>query len=127
LAMVPVFAAGLAIQQLLEVMDPITSRLAAEKDKKLFLSILSLAAGAVLSFGCGLRILAPLGVMDSDFLDGVVTALITSAGTETFNSILKYLGYAKESKKVDVAAIKADVKRNYIASDILYKIDKRKL
>jgi hypothetical protein len=32
-------------------------------------------------------------------VDVIVTALVLSAGTEGFNSILKFLGYAKEDKK----------------------------
>jgi hypothetical protein len=36
-------------------------------------------------------------------LDFLVTALIISAGTEGFNSLLKLLGYAKETKKGDAA------------------------
>jgi len=48
-------------------------------------------------------VLQALGVSNVDFIDGVVTGLIISAGTEGFNSIMKFLGYAKEEKKGDAA------------------------
>lgn len=126
LSLVPVFAAGLAIQQLLEILDPIVIKVVGNGDKKLILSLISLIGGLILAFGVDLRVLAPLGVLDSDILDGVVTALIISAGTETLNSILKYLGYTKESAKSYAAVAKAEVKRNYVANDLLFRMDHRK-
>jgi hypothetical protein len=40
-------------------------------------------------------------------LDVFVTALILSAGTEGFNSIMKFLGYAKEGKKAEAAGARS--------------------
>lgn len=125
LALVPVFAAGVAIQQLLEILDPLVMRLIGERDKKLALGIISILAGFALSMGAGLRILEPLGIMDSGLFDAVVTALIISAGTEGFNSVLKFLGYSKESKKVDAAATKAWVIRDPQAKDLMYRMDRK--
>lgn len=100
-ALGPAFAAGFAVQQLLEILDGfvVKIKIIGKADKKLILGIVSLIVGLVLAFGAGLRVLQPLGVTNADFLDGVVTALIVSAGTEGFNSIMKFLGYAKEDKK----------------------------
>jgi len=100
------FAAGFAVQQALELLDPVLARLIGDADKKVVLGLVSLALGLILSFAAGLRVLQALGVSNVDFIDGVVTGLIISAGTEGFNSIMKFLGYAKEEKKGDAAVKK---------------------
>ena len=104
MALGPAFAAGFAVQRLLEILDPLLDKIPFVKDhKKMILALVSLAVGLVLAFGAGLRVLLPLGVANADFLDAIVTALIVSAGTEGFNSIMKFLGYAKEGKKAEAA------------------------
>jgi hypothetical protein len=103
-ALGPAFAAGFAVQRLLEILDPLIGAVKAFKDhKKLLLVISSFIAGLILTFGLGLRVLEPLGVTESPALDGLVTALVVSAGTEGFNSILKFLTYAKDDKKAEAA------------------------
>jgi hypothetical protein len=103
-ALGPVFAAGFAVQRLLEILDPLLDKIKLIKDnKKIILGLVSLVIGFILAFGIGLRVLQPLGVSGADLLDVFVTALIVSAGTEGFNSILKFLGYTKEDKKADAA------------------------
>ena len=108
----PAFAAGLAIQQLLELADRFIDQflkivgtpLGVEIDKKLILGSISLFMGLIITIGVGaeLRVLKSLGVVEGgDFADVIVTALIISAGTEGFNSILKFLGYVKEDRKVN--------------------------
>jgi hypothetical protein len=97
----PAFAAGFAVQQLLELLDPWLDK--TKWDKKCLLGIFSLIAGLVLSFGAGLRVLQPLGATSSAIWDALVTGLIVSAGTEGFNSIMKFLGYSKEKQKGDAA------------------------
>jgi hypothetical protein len=106
MALGPAFAAGFAVQQLLELLDPLLDRI--KVDKKLLLGVMALVAGLVLAFGAGLRVLQPLGVANADFLDAVVTGLIVSAGTEGFNSILKFLGYTKEQKKAEAGKQKEE-------------------
>lgn len=130
---VPIFAAGFAIQQFLEILDPIVVRLIGERDKKLILGIISLIAGLLIAFGTGLRVLAPLCIYSEvhegyyfDLLDALITAFIISAGTEGINSVMKFLGYAKESKKGDAAALKAWVSRDDDARDIMYKMDRKR-
>jgi len=98
MALGPAFAAGFAVQQLLELLDPIVDKI--KGDKKLILGVVSLVIGLVLAFGAGLRVLQPLGVANVNFvLDAFVTALIVSAGTEGFNSIMKFLGYTKDTRR----------------------------
>jgi hypothetical protein len=97
----PAFAAGLAVQRLLEILDPLAEMIVEKKEvnKKLLLGFVSFIMGLALAFGAGLRILQPLGATHADLLDVVVTGLIISAGTEGFNSIIKFLGYTKELRK----------------------------
>jgi hypothetical protein len=97
LALGPAFAAGFALQQLIELLNPVIDKFAVD-NKKMIIGILSLVFGLILSFGAGLRALAPLGFAGADFWDALITALIISAGTEGINSIMKYLGYAKDVK-----------------------------
>ncbi len=129
----PLFAAGFAIQQFLEILDPVVVRLIGEKDKKLILGIVSLITGLLISFGTGLRVLAPLCIYSEiktgsyfDILDALITAFIISAGTEGINSVMKFLGYAKESKKGDAAALKAWVSRDPDAKELMYKMDRKR-
>jgi len=104
MALGPAFAAGFAVQQLLEILDGFVSiKKIGNADKKVIFGIVSLLVGLVLAFWAGLRVLRPLGYNNGDFFDAAVTALILSAGTEGFNSIMKFLGYAKEDKKSGAA------------------------
>ena len=120
MALGPAFAAGSAVQQLMELLDPIVAKIVKKEDKKIVLGVVSLIVGLVLAFGAGLRVLEPLGIAAVDFLDSLVTALIVSAGTEGFNSIIKFLGYAKENKK-GVAA----EKKNTVGQQALLLVEKR--
>jgi H+/gluconate symporter-like permease len=123
-SLAPVFAAGIAIQQLLEILDPLIVRIVGKRDKKLVLGLVSLVVGLVLAFGAGLRVLEPLGFYEAGTLDALVTALIISAGTESFNSIIKFLGYAKEGKKGDAAALEGWLSRDPDGLDALRKMDR---
>ena len=110
-ALGPVFAAGLAIQQLLELLDAVLLKKIIKEDyKKAILGGLSLIAGLALALGARLRVLELLGVSSGWYWDEITTGLIISGGTQGINSILKFLGYAKEGKKADAAAKIAPVK-----------------
>jgi hypothetical protein len=52
-----------------------------------------------LAIGAHLHVLAPLGVRTNAVWDDIVTGIFVSGGTQGFNAILKFLGYAKEQKK----------------------------
>ena len=105
-ALGPAFAAGFAIQQLLEILDPLIIKIIGQADKKLVLGIVAFIVGLVLAFGAGLSILEPLGVADTGIWDTIITGLVISAGTEGINSILKFLGYTKEKEKATAATAK---------------------
>jgi hypothetical protein len=94
-----VFVAAFAVQQLLELVDPVFFKEDIVQYKKLILDLVSLALGIVLAFGFGLRMMAPFGVNTVDWLDATVTAIVLSAGTEGSNSIMKVLQYYKENLK----------------------------
>jgi hypothetical protein len=106
-ALGPAFAAGFAIQRLLEILDSwivsSTRNPYLTNYKKAILATISLAAGFYFSFGANLHVLQPLGITDAPIIDRIVTAFVVSAGTEGFNSIMKFLGYAKENKKAEAA------------------------
>lgn len=99
-AFAPAFAAALGLQQLIEVLDPIFFWL--KERKGAVLKPLSFIAGLMLSTYAGLRVLNHLGYTGGEIWDIIITALIISSGTEGFNSILKFLGYSKEKKSVEV-------------------------
>ncbi len=102
-ALGPVFAAGFAVQQLLELLTPILDKISQDY-KKVILGVISLLAGFALAYGVpALRVLKPLEV-DAPAVDLFVTALVLSAGTEGLNSILKFLKYSKEDKKNTAAS-----------------------
>jgi len=102
-ALAPAFAAGFAVQQLLEILNPVVDRIIAESYKKLVLGIVSFIAGLAIVSGAGLRILQPLGVNSAGAWDIIVSGLVISAGTEGINSIVKFLGYTKEKQKAEAA------------------------
>lgn len=105
-ALAPVFAAGLAIQQLGEILSPLVDKLATDY-KKIILGVVSLILGLVLAFTARLHVLQLLGITPAaglDTIDAVITGLIISGGTEGINSILKFLKYTKEDKKNEAAA-----------------------
>jgi len=109
------FAAGFAVQQLLELTTAILdldSNATFQKYKKAILGLLSLTAGLLLAGFVGdLRVLSALGVRASGLpfsaTDVCVTGLVLSAGTEGVNSILKFAKYSKEDKKTTVGSKEA--------------------
>lgn len=113
-ALGPAFAAGFAVQQLLEILDPFLDKF--KKHKKPILGILSLTVGLVLAYGAGLRVLQPLGITNPGFCDVIVTGLIVSAGTEGFNSIMKFMGYSKDRKNPDADGKQKNVGAKPLAS-----------
>jgi hypothetical protein len=103
-ALGPVFVAGFAVQQFLEILTSILnldSNVSFEKYKKAILSSASLVMGFLLA-SCipSLRVLHavdPKTVLNG--WDLVITAFVLSAGTEGINSIIKFIKYSKENKK----------------------------
>jgi hypothetical protein len=100
-ALAPAFAAGFALQRLLEILDPILDRIKNGENQKIVLGLISFAAGLGLASWPKIRVLSQLVAPDTvpSVLDYLVTALIVSGGTEGFNSILKFLSFKKEEAK----------------------------
>ncbi|HTG92282.1 MAG TPA: hypothetical protein VL866_06835 [Pyrinomonadaceae bacterium] len=110
----PIFAASVALQQILEVLSVFVERWVGEQRKKAALGIIGFVIGIVLAYMFGLNLMEYFKTPDSagalkalpyagTFLDKVVTALVLSAGTEGTNSIVKFLKYLKEDKKATAA------------------------
>ena len=105
-ALGPVFVAGLAIQQLMEILDPILDKVSGEF-KRCVAGVISLVAGLGLAFAVELHVLNLIGALKEGqhiLVDTLITGVIISGGTEGVNSILKFLKYSKENKKNDAAA-----------------------
>jgi len=101
-ALVPAFAASFAIQRLLEVLDPILSKVIKDENKKVVFGLISLIIGLVFAIGAKLYVLKALGLpTGGGLVDAIVTGLIISVGTEGLNSILKFLGYVKDEKRAE--------------------------
>jgi len=113
-ALGPAFAAGLAIQQLLELLDPVVGEKLGNS-KKIVLNLVTLGIGLVLAFAGGLQVLEPLGIHHST-VDSIVTGLIIAGGTQGINSLLKFMGYAKEGKKADAVAKATPAKQQAMAA-----------
>jgi len=104
-ALAPVFAAGLSIQQLGEILSPLIDKISADY-KKIIIGLVSLTLGMLVAFQFELHVVnILLGVTPQKHgtLDAIVTGLIISGGTEGINSILKFLKYSKEDKKNEAA------------------------
>lgn len=97
-ALAPVFAASFALQQLIELLDPILDQLI-KQHKKWILSVTTLVVGLALSLGLGLRILYPLGITRFACVDMILTALFITGGTKGINDLIKFIGYKKEEAK----------------------------
>jgi hypothetical protein len=128
-----VFITGFAIQQALQILDPVVvagiarykkSRLdrglpalpggMADADfKKAVLALLSFLFGMVTVLLTGIRLLIYLNKDWSGPIDVVVTSLVVGSGTEAVNTVLKFLGYVKDAQKpitdVEVAIIPSTV------------------
>lgn len=103
-ALAPVFAAGLGIQQLGEILSPLLDKISPNY-KKVILGIVSLSLGMVLAYQFELQVIHLLSPSSTQHpkLDVMVTGIIISGGTEGINSILKFLKYKKEDAKNEAA------------------------
>jgi hypothetical protein len=126
-ALGPAFAAGFAVQRLLEIVDALLSAREPGKKKPALLGVISLVIGIALAFAAKLRVFVPLGGNleatlggpFAAFVDYLVTGLIISAGTDGFNSILKFLTYKKEEKKAQAVEQKTAALQTLASSDLV--------
>jgi len=115
-ALAPAFASGFAVQQALQILDPLIK--VQGNTKRAVTGLISLVLGLVVAFCGHLYILQSLldatagdatqaaATRISCWIDVPVSALIISAGTEGFNSIMKFLSYQKEGAKADAGVKK---------------------
>ena len=91
----PVFIAGFALQQLLELLDPVLERML-KSQKAWILSALAFLLGLGITLVLGLRVLRPFGLTRGGWLDAILTALLISSGTKWLNDLLKIINYKKQ-------------------------------
>jgi hypothetical protein len=131
------FVAGFVVQRLLEIADPYTT--AHIKDplkKKEVMGAISLVIGVLLCVAARIGLLtilhqATAGTSTDNALptgwwftalDYLASGIFVSAGTDGFNSLLKFLSYKKDAAKVD-----AGNKLNAAgASDAVKKVNPQK-
>ena len=114
LALGPAFVSAFAIVQFLEILDQVILCWASsapnssyKKHKKGILGFVSLIVGIGVAIWADLKMLSTLGAENVGYWpDHVITGVFISAGTEGFNSVIKFLGYAKERRKTAVTASK---------------------
>jgi len=107
-ALAPAFAAGFALQRLIEIADSVVPQSSWYAQwKRTFLAIISFGVGLAVACSTNGAFLvltqlfkaASLSPKLPGWLDPGVTALIISAGTDGFNSIVKFLEYKKADTK----------------------------
>jgi hypothetical protein len=118
------FAAGFIVQRLLEIVDPFTT--AKIKDvniKKTVIGGISLVLGWAVTFGGCVYMFGPLlkvvGAATPDvsrIWDQLLTGIFISAGTEGFNTLMKFANYKKEASKADAADKKSALSPDKLAS-----------
>jgi hypothetical protein len=100
----PIFAASVAVQQILEVFSVLVEKTVGETRKKAVLGGIGFVVGIMLARAFGLDVMQYFQLNSNiPGVDTIVTALVLSAGTEGTNSIVKFLKYLKEDKKPTAA------------------------
>ncbi len=100
-ALVIPFAAGFVVQRVLEILDPIFPDSDKKpRSKKIAMGLVSLAMGWWLA-SSGIHVFKDIGATISNWQDIVLSGIFISAGTEGFNTLLKFASYKKEASKVD--------------------------
>ena len=90
----PVIITGFALQQLLELIDPLLDRFA-RQHKSLLHSLIAFVISLVLCLLLDLHALRPFGVTGLPGLDTLLTALLITGGTRWVNDLVKVLSYKK--------------------------------
>jgi hypothetical protein len=99
------FAAGFVVQRVLEIADPlVTARIGNPNTKRSVMGLISIGFGLGLAFYADITIFHALGLCMSIGWDHVFSAIFISAGTEGFNSLMKFANYKKEASKADAAS-----------------------
>lgn len=102
-ALVVPFAAGFVVQRILEILDPLfPDSVQKPSRKKIAMGLVSLAMGWWLA-SSGIHVFKDMGATMSDWQDILLSGIFISAGTEGFNTLLKFANYKKEASKADAA------------------------
>src|ERR1700730_8614847 len=116
------FAAGFVVQRFLEILDPLTSKfLGNPNTKKAVLAVVSLLIGWLIAWQIPVELFHALlkqacntGITPG--FDHFLSGIFISAGTEGFNSLMKFANYKKEASKADAAAKKGQVSADQLHS-----------
>lgn len=93
-ALGPIFVASFALQQLLELLDPVLDMLIKEH-KGWIISAVAFIVGLLLTILLDLRVISVFELIKAAWLDVLVTALFISGGTKWLNDLLKIVQYRK--------------------------------
>jgi hypothetical protein len=112
-ALIVPFVAAFIVQRFLDILDPLTSKLIQDANvKKIVLGLASLGIGWILAGFLTLQLFHLLVKPETSlpgWLDEFFTGIFISAGTEGFNSLLKFANYKKEASKADASAKRGQV------------------
>ena len=124
-ALIIPFAGGFVVQRFLEILDPFTTAKIKDPNKKrIVMAILSIAIGWSLAAFMGIHIFEVLDKaldkklgqqFDHPNWDIFFSGIFISAGTEGFNSLLKFANYKKEASKAEAADKKSQLKPEQLA------------
>lgn len=104
------FVAGFIVQRFLELIDPFTTAYIVDPNrKKLVLGFLSLALGWSLAAYGHIEIFKALCWDMRPAADAFFSGIFISAGTEGFNTLMKFANYKKEATKAEAAQKKSGV------------------
>lgn len=93
-ALGPVFIASMALQQLIELLDPVLDQWI-RPHKGWILSAVSFVIGLALAVGLGLSVLGPFGYRGPRWVDMLLSALVLTGGTKWINDLVKVVSYKK--------------------------------
>jgi hypothetical protein len=91
----PVVITGFALQQLLELIDPLLERYF-KANKALIHNLIAFGCALFISVFLRLRALRPFGVEHVPWLDLLITALLVTGGTRWVNDLVKIMRYKKQ-------------------------------
>jgi hypothetical protein len=98
----PVVISSFALQQLLELIDPILERFI-KTNKAMVHSWLAFLVALGLSLLLELRALRPFGLTRFVWMDTLLTALLITGGTKWVNDLVKVMSYKKSELRLRAA------------------------
>lgn len=115
-ALVAAFAGGFVVQRFMEICDPYTTAYITNPDKKKFvMGVISLVLGCLVACYAKISIFHTLCLLQktcsntaackiTESWDWFFSGIFISAGTEGFNSLMKFANYKKEASKGEAAS-----------------------